>query len=1046
MANVAAAEEPTVVRVGFFQSGHFMEFNDDGTKTGYAYECLQNFAGYAGWQYEYVYGDFDELYNKLLRGEIDLLPDVSMTQERKTQLLFSEYPMGVEDYYIYAKPNDLSVRSDDLSSLNGKRIATISGTYQNQLLQRWMRDNSLTMQVIPCRDTDETYRKLQEGSADLVLGVNLMSRRNVSQLIRIGGSDYYICINKSRTDLIEQLNHAMRLMHEIHPMYYYVLQNKYLSSSVTKRHLSLGEESWLAEHNVIRVGCLDNYFPFCAYDAKNGKHEGILDNLMQRMISRLSCRNVSVAYTYYKTQQELMEALAAGSIDLMFPVYHNVGEAEQNNILHSDIVASSVMTALYKGRFSEKSVNVIAADSSKSDISYIYDHFPHSRVLSCNSPEEAVNAVIRGKAGSAIMQSNFAQQLLDKHSGLNCVNLMNRCDLSFAVRRDAPALYLFINRGIATVSEREINSVATLYASEKINFRLKSFVQDHPRITLVFMLLLILIIAGLSLLAAYLFMTKMKVQLDNNKIRETVSIDQMRNTAKTKFLSNMSHDIRIPMNSIFGYTSLANSNLGDSDKVQDCLAKIKLSSNHLMSLITDMLDISRMESGNIQFDDSLCNIIDQLHDIRDIVAQDMIDKEINFYIDTSETKNEYVFFDKTRFNQVLLNILSNAVKFTPIGGSIYVRLAQTECDLENKSSYELSIRDTGIGMSKENAKHIFDMYEQKRTAAAGAEVGAGLGMAITKNIIDMSKGSIECISELGKGTQFIVKFTVSVQDMTFVDDIINEFVGKKALIVNSDFNTCVGVSKMLTRIGMQSDWTMLYDDAVDKCRHSFNTFDNFDVLIIDDKLGEYSGFDLITRLKKYIAEIKPIIIMTAYNIAAIEETAKDAGVSQVCLKPVFFSDLRESLLQALNIKHMQAAEKQEDKISILDIPNTRILLVEDNELNREIASELLKSAGFMVECAENGAEAVDMVKTAEAGYYSVILMDVQMPVMDGYEATKTIRAMDDPAKSDIKIIAMTANVFEEDRKETADSGMNGFVPKPIDLDQIINEIENVMIL
>ncbi|MBP5706734.1 MAG: response regulator, partial [Spirochaetales bacterium] len=318
--------------------------------------------------------------------------------------------------------------------------------------------------------------------------------------------------------------------------------------------------------------------------------------------------------------------------------------------------------------------------------------------------------------------------------------------------------------------------------------------------------------------------------------------------------------------------------------------------------------------------------------------------------------------------------------------------------------------------------------------------------AITKNIVDMSKGTIECISELGKGTQFIVKFKVPVQDMGFVDDIINEFVGKKALIVNNDFNTCVSMAKMLQRIGMQSDWTMLVADAIDKCKESFKTLDNYDVLIIDAKFNDMSGFDLIVKLRKYIAEVKPIIIMTAYNTAAIEEEAREAGVSQLCPKPVFFSDLRESLLQALNLKNMQIAAANEDKISIIDIPNTRVLIVEDNELNREIACELVKSAGFQVESAENGAEAVEKVKSAEPGYYNVILMDVQMPVMDGYEATKAIREMEDPQKANIKIIAMTANVFEEDKKESSEVGMDGFVPKPIDLDQIINEIENVMLL
>ena len=526
----------------------------------------------------------------------------------------------------------------------------------------------------------------------------------------------------------------------------------------------------------------------------------------------------------------------------------------------------------------------------------------------------------------------------------------------------------------------------------------------------------------------------------NQALAEAVRAAETANRAKSTFLSNMSHDIRTPMNAIIGFTTLAVSNIDNQERVRDYLGKILSSSNHLLSLINDVLDMSRIESGKIHLEETEVSLSDVLHDLKTIISGQIYAKQLDLYMDAVDVANEDVYCDKTRLNQVLLNLLSNAIKFTPAGGTVSVRLKQFPGTQKDSALYEIRVKDNGIGMSQEFAQKLFSPFERERTSTVSRIQGTGLGMAITKNIVNMMGGTIEVQTEQGKGTEVIVRLALRIQPEQRRTERIAELEGLKALVIDDDFNTCDSVTKMLAKVGMRSEWTLSGKEAVLRARQSMELGDAFHAYIIDWRLPDMNGIE-VTRQIRSLGDDTPIIILTAYDWSDIEVEARAAGVTAFCAKPLFMSDIRETLMTAIG----QKQEETENPVlpaAGSDFRDRRILLVEDNELNREIAVELLKQYGFRIDTAENGAEAVEKVRHAAPGDYDLVLMDVQMPVMNGYEATKQIRALADPALAGITILAMTANAFDEDRKKALKCGMDGFLSKPIVLEELIGTLQN----
>ena len=535
---------------------------------------------------------------------------------------------------------------------------------------------------------------------------------------------------------------------------------------------------------------------------------------------------------------------------------------------------------------------------------------------------------------------------------------------------------------------------------------------------------------------------KYQTQLEeqNRKLEIALQHEGAANRAKREFLFNMSHDIRTPMNAIIGFTSLAATHIDNREQVLDYLKKISTSSQHLLSLINDVLDMSRIESGKVKIEEKAVHLPDLVHDVRSIIQPNVAAKRLSLFIDTMDIEDEDIITDPLRLNQILLNILSNAIKFTPTGGMISIRIAQKNGAPKGCVCYEFRIKDNGIGMSEEFQKHIFEEFSREESSTVSGIQGTGLGMSITKNIVDLMGGTIALTSEPGKGTEFIVTLCFTRSGQKAEPKQLPQLEGLRALVADDDTNTCLNVSTMLSKIGMRPEWTISGKEAVIRTKYAIEQGDEFSVYIIDWLIPDMNGIEIVRQIRKVIGNRCPIIILTAYDWADIEDEARAAGVTAFCEKPLFLSELRRVLAEPFRAEPASNPAQP----TAADLKGKKLLLVEDNELNREIALEILKEAGFVVDTAEDGAVAVQKIKQAAPGQYDLILMDIQMPNLDGYEATRQIRTLPDAEKASIPIFAMTANAFEEDRQNALEAGMNGHIAKPLDVPHLLRVLADAL--
>ncbi len=518
-------------------------------------------------------------------------------------------------------------------------------------------------------------------------------------------------------------------------------------------------------------------------------------------------------------------------------------------------------------------------------------------------------------------------------------------------------------------------------------------------------------------------------------LQEALRQAQHANVAKTTFLSNMSHDIRTPMNAIIGFATIAVSHMDNMEQVKDCLRKILSSSNHLLSLINDILDMSRIESGKLQIVDQECNIPELMHNLVNIIQPQVKAKQLELRIDAFDVEDEDVITDALKLNQILVNLIGNAVKYTPAGGMVSFQLRQKASVRHGYGEYEFVIEDNGIGMTPEFLEHIFEPFEREASTTKTGIQGTGLGMAITKNIVDMMGGRISVDSALGRGSKFTVALSLKLQNLEKEMEQVKELEGFRVLVVDDDCDVCEGVDRMLRQIGMRPEWTVSGREALYRAKSARDQGDPYHTFIIDWQMPETSGVETARKIRHAVGDEASIIFLTAYDWSDIEEEAREAGVDAFCAKPIFLSDLRTTLLQA---NHLLEQEEEIASWTKNDFQGKRVLLVDDIELNREIAVEILSEVGILVDTAPDGTDAVAIMKDAEENYYDAILMDVQMPIMNGYEATRTIRSL---PRGDVKvmpIIAMTANALEEDKEAALKNGMDSHIAKPFNIDEFLS--------
>ena len=1049
----AAAETASakVVRVGSFEDT-FNYVNEKGARKGYGYELLETLSGYTGWQFEYVTCDWSDCFEKLKNGEIDIIGGISYTEDRTQEMLFSDEPMGVEKYYLYADLSRADISASDFKTLNGQKIGVLMGTEPEVMLAEWEEKYGLKTEHVNISNNEDVKQKLANHEIDCFVSLeeSFWAERGISTITRVGESGIYYAINKNRPDIKEELDDAMRALDEAVPFYTADLYQRYFSMDYTP--ILTGEEkAWLRKHGAIRMGFLASDSGVSTFDPATGEFTGVITDYIQFAADCLGNQELEFQLVGYDSKEAELDALKSGEIDMIFHCDQNPNLAEEYHFACTNTTwTSNLMAVTNKQHFNENNVNRIAVPQNKLSLKkYLAFYYPQWEIVDCDTQEDAAKLVKDGQADCFVTGISSENKYSKKYSFYS-VPLVNPVRSCFAVNSGNRSLLSILNKTIKAMPVNMLAGALAMYKSSARKVTLSDFIKDN-----FFKVMLISSIAvAVVLLTILMLLQKARkaeaaarkaasdTQELNAKLQVAVEKAESANRAKSTFLSNMSHDIRTPMNAIIGFTTLALSNIDDKDRVKDYLSKTLASSNHLLSLINDVLDMSRIESGKIHLEEVEVNLSDVLHDLKTIVSGQIYAKQLELYMDVMDVTDEDVYCDKTRLNQILLNLLSNAIKFTPAGGTVSVRVRQLAGKVHGCGQYEFRIKDNGIGMSQEFAQKIFEPFERERTSTVSRIQGTGLGMAITKNIVDMMGGTIEVQTAQGKGTEFTVCVPMRAQTEQRPVEKITELEGLKALVVDDDFNTCDSVTKMLVKVGMRAEWTLSGKEAVLRARQSIEMSDVYHAYIIDWRLPDMNGIE-VTRQIRSLHDDTPIIILTAYDWSDIEVEAKAAGVTAFCSKPMFMSDLRETLMSALGQKPADAVQRLLPEKNA-DFKGKHILLVEDNELNREIAQEILQEYGFLVDSAENGAVAVEKVSTAAPGSYDLVLMDVQMPIMDGYTATRKIRALDDPARAKLPILAMTANAFDEDRRNALESGMNGFLSKPIVIGDLVQELHKIL--
>ena len=1049
----AAAETASakVVRVGSFEDT-FNYVNEKGARKGYGYELLETLSGYTGWQFEYVTCDWSDCFEKLKNGEIDIIGGISYTEDRTQEMLFSDEPMGVEKYYLYADLARADISASDFKTLNGKKIGVLMGTEPEVMLAEWEEKYGLKTEHVNISNNEDVKQKLANHEIDCFVSLeeSFWAERGISTITRVGESGIYYAINKNRPDIKEELDDAMRALDEAVPFYTADLYKRYFSMDYTP--ILTGEEkAWLRKHGAIRMGFLASDSGVSTFDPATGEFTGVITDYIQFAADCLGNQELEFQLVGYDSKEAELDALKSGEIDMIFHCDQNPNLAEEYHFACTNTTwTSNLMAVTNKQHFNENNVNRIAVPQNKLSLKkYLAFYYPQWEIVDCDTQEDAARLVKDGQADCFVTGISSENKYSKKYSFYS-VPLVNPVRSCFAVNSGNRSLLSILNKTIKAMPVNMLAGALAMYKSSARKVTLSDFIKDN-----FFKVMLISSIAvAVVLLTILMLLQKARkaeaaarkaasdTQELNAKLQVAVEKAESANRAKSTFLSNMSHDIRTPMNAIIGFTTLALSNIDDTDRVKDYLGKTLASSNHLLSLINDVLDMSRIESGKIHLEEVEVNLSDVLHDLKTIVSGQIYAKQLELYMDVMDVTDEDVYCDKTRLNQILLNLLSNAIKFTPAGGTVSVRVRQLAGKVHGCGQYEFRIKDNGIGMSQEFAQKIFEPFERERTSTVSRIQGTGLGMAITKNIVDMMGGTIEVQTAQGKGTEFTVCVPMRAQTEQRPVEKITELEGLKALVVDDDFNTCDSVTKMLVKVGLRAEWTLSGKEAVLRARQSIEMSDVYHAYIIDWRLPDMNGIE-VTRQIRSLHDDTPIIILTAYDWSDIEVEAKAAGVTAFCSKPMFMSDLRETLMSALGQKPADAVQRLLPEKNA-DFKGKHILLVEDNELNREIAQEILQEYGFLVDSAENGAVAVEKVSTAAPGSYDLVLMDVQMPIMDGYTATRKIRALDDPARAKLPILAMTANAFDEDRRNALESGMNGFLSKPIVIGDLVQELHKIL--
>ena len=905
----AAAETvpAKVVRVGSFEDT-FNYVNEKGIRKGYGYELLQTLSGYTGWQFEYVTCDWSDCFEKLKNGEIDIMGDISYTEERTEEMLFSDEPMGEEKDYLYADLSREDITASDFKTLNGKKIGVLMGTEPEVMLTEWEEKYDLKTQHVNISNNEDAKQKLANHEIDCFVSMeeSFWTELGISTITRVGSSDIYYAINKDRADIKEELDNAMRALEDADPFYTADLYKKYFSMDYTP--ILTGEEkAWLKKHGAIRMGFLTSDSGVSTYNPSTGELTGTITDYIRFAKDCLGNQELEFQMVGYDSQKAELDALKSGEIDMVFHFDQSPNLAEEYSVACTNTTwTSNMMAVTNKEHFNETQANRVAVPQNKISLTrYLAVYYPQWEIVDCAAPEDAARLVKDGQA-DCFVTGVSSQENYSKKYDFYSVPLPNPAKSCFAVNSGNGILLSILNKTIKAMPVNMLTGALAMYKSAARKVTLGEFIRDN----FVMVLLVSSIFVAVILLAILKLLRKARkaeaaarkaandTQELNAKLQIAAENAESANRAKSTFLFNMSHDIRTPMNAIIGYADLASRHSDDPAKLKKYMEDIQVCGQNLLMLLNNVLDLARIENDKTEMEYSVSDVE---KDFRNCIAmfRNQADSKGQTLTVTTQLPYPYIYADIPHLTEVCTNLVSNAVKYTGAGGTIRCGVTQKPGEKEGWCDTVITVADNGIGMSQEFQKHIFEPFERERTSTVSKVEGSGIGMGIVKKLVGLMGGTVE-ESKIGVGSTFTVTIPCRIAS----------------------------------------------EDEIQAKR-----------------------------------EINPS--------------------DQKCLC------------------------------------GTRILLTEDNDLNAEIATELLQEEGCAVDRAKDGVECVDMLEKAANGTYQLILMDVQMPVMNGYDATKKIRRMDDPQKANIPIVAMTANAFSEDKQVALDAGMNDHIAKPINMSVLV---------